>query len=337
MKRFFTATALALPLLFALPYNSPAPLIYTPGVGWTYERVGKEGKWTRNRAKEQLAVAQKAFDEKDYGLARKAAAHTVKRWPLSDYAPEAQYIDAQSLEAQGQYQKAFESYQKLVDEYPKFGKYDEVLEKQYNIANEFLEGRWFRLWRYIPMPPSMDKTAGMYESLIESGPFSEVAPQAQMKIAEAREKKGNYKMAVKAQEKAANRYHDRPGVAAEALFGAGLAYQKQAKTAEYDQGAAGKAIDTFTDFISLYPEHEKVKEARELIDTLRTEQARGAFQTAEYYEKRKKWRSALIYFNEVVARDRDSSYAIKARERIEFLKQLVEELDKIEEKYNDEK
>lgn len=337
MKRLFTATALVLLLSFALPYNSPAPLIYTPGVGWTYERVGKEGKWTRTRAKEQLAVAQKALEEKDYSLARKAAAHTVKRWPLSDYAPEAQFIDGQSLEAQGRYEQAFNSYQKLVDNYPKFEKYDEVLERQYKIANEFLDGRWFRLWRYIPMPPSMDKTAKMYESLIESGPFSDVAPEAQMKIAEAREKKGNYKMAVKARETAANRYHDRPGVAAEALFGTGLAYQKQAKTAEYDQGAAGKAIDAFTDFISLYPEHEKVKEAQELIDTLKTEQARGAFKTAEYYQKRKKWRSALIYFNDVVNKDPNSSYAAKARERIEFLKEIVEELDKIDEKFKDEK
>ena len=139
MKRLFTATALVLFLSFALPYNSPAPLIYTPGVGWTYERVGKEGKWTRTRAKEQLAVAQKALEEKDYSLARKAAAHTVKRWPLSDYAPEAQFIDGQSLEAQGRYEQAFKSYQKLVDDYPKFDKYDEVLERQYNIANEFLD------------------------------------------------------------------------------------------------------------------------------------------------------------------------------------------------------
>ena len=113
--------------------------------------------------------------------------------------------------------------------------------------------------------------------------------------------------------------------------------QKQAKTAEYDQGAAGKAIDAFTDFISLYPEHEKVKEAQELIDTLKTEQARGAFKTAEYYQKRKKWRSALIYFNDVVNKDPNSSYAAKARERIEFLKEIAEELDKIDEKFKDEK
>lgn len=333
MKHFRRPTLLVALLLCALPFSSPAPLIYTPGVGWTYERVGKEGKWTRKRAKEQLSVAEKAFEEGDFSLAKKAAAYTVKHWPLSDYAPEALYLEGRCLEEQGKYEKAFNHYKELLEKYPKFEKYDEVLQRQYNIANEFLDGRWFKLWGYVPIFPSMDKTAEMYESLIEAGPFSEVAPDAQMKIGEAREKKKNFKEAVKAHEKAANRYHDRPKVAAEAMFGAGLAYHKQAKTAEYDQGAAGKAIDAFTDFVALYPDHEKVKEAQDLIDSLRTEQARGAHRTARYYEKRKKWRSALIYYNDVLIKDANSSYAIEAREKIESLKLIVEELDKIDEQF----
>ena len=43
------------------PYRSPAPLIYRPGEGWTYESVGG-AKWQRTRAKDQLEVAQEAFD-----------------------------------------------------------------------------------------------------------------------------------------------------------------------------------------------------------------------------------------------------------------------------------
>ena len=334
MKRIAMPTVLIAFLVCALPYESPAPLIYTPGIGWTYERFGKEGKWTRTRAKEQLAVAQKAFEEGDFSTARKAANHTVKQWPLSDYAPEALFLEGRCLEEKGQHEKAFKHYQELVEKYPKFDKYEEVLKRQYKIANEFLDGRWFKLWGYVPLAPSMDKTVEMYQSLIEAGPFSEVAPEAQMKIGQAREKKKNFKESVKAHEKAANRYHDRPEVAAEALFGAGLAYQKQAKTSEYDQGAAGKAIDTFTDFIALYPEHEKVEEAQDLIDLLRTEQARGAFKTARYYEKRKKWRSALIYYNDVLVKDATSSYAIEAKAKIETLKLIVDELDKIDEEFS---
>ena len=98
--------------MLAMPYRSPAPLIYTPGEGWTYEPVGGEGGWQRARAKDQLVVAQDAFDKKNNSLALKAARRVVRRWPLSDYAPQAQYIVARCYEAKGLDERAFKEYQK---------------------------------------------------------------------------------------------------------------------------------------------------------------------------------------------------------------------------------
>ncbi|MEK7780591.1 MAG: outer membrane protein assembly factor BamD, partial [Verrucomicrobiota bacterium] len=57
------------------PHVSPAPLVYTPGEGWTYESVGGIGQWRRERAQDQLDVAQEAFTAKDYTLAYKSAAY----------------------------------------------------------------------------------------------------------------------------------------------------------------------------------------------------------------------------------------------------------------------
>ncbi len=315
---------LLLVALVVFPHVSPAPLIYRPGEGWVYEAVGQEGKWIRGRAKDQLAVAQEAFDAKDYKGAMRAAKRTVKQWPLSDYAPDAQYIMGRSYEERKSDEKAFKEYQKLIEKYPKYAKYDEVLKRQYEIAQRFLGGQWFKLWGVIPIFPSMEKTADMYEKLIKNGPYSEVAAQAQMDIGTAKEKQENFADAVKAYEKAADRYNDRKPVAADALFKAGLAYQKQAKTAEYDQSASAQAIAVLTDFMALYPEDARVPEAKKVIEELRTEQARGNFKVAKFYEKARRYEGALVYYNEVVLRDPNSEYAVEAKERIEVLKQRLE-------------
>ena len=92
MNRRLLRVALWMFLLLGLAQRSPAPLVFTPGEGWRYEKAGGEGSWSRTRARDQLDVAQKAFDAKDYGLALKAARRTVKVWPFSDYAPQAQYL-----------------------------------------------------------------------------------------------------------------------------------------------------------------------------------------------------------------------------------------------------
>jgi len=309
--------------VIAVPFRSPAPLIYRPGEGWTYESVEGGGKWQRSRAKEQLEVAQTAFDKKDYSVGLKAARRVVRVWPLSDYAPQAQYLVGRCYEATGKDEKAFAEYQKVIEKQPKIANYQEIVQRQYDIANKYLAGKWFKLWGYIPIFSSMEKTSEMYQKIVKNGPYSEVAPQAQMKIGAAREKQSNYALAAKAYETAADRYHDRPQVAADALYKQALAYDKQAQTAEYDQSTAGQAIATFTDFMTLYPNDPRVADAQKIITTLKTEQARGSFEIAKFYEKYKRWNGAMVYYNEVIVLDANSRYAAPARQRIDELKKRV--------------
>ena len=127
----------------------PAPLVFTPGEGWRYEKYGETGKWTRARAKDQLEVAQEAFDKKDYRLAMKAARRTVNVWQFSDFAPQAQYLMGRCHEARGEDEAAFKAYQKLIERYPKVANYDEVLLRQMTIANRFLAGQWFKLFNTV--------------------------------------------------------------------------------------------------------------------------------------------------------------------------------------------
>jgi len=315
--------------LFALgvllvPYHSPAPLIYTPGEGWTWESVGSEGKWRRERAKDQLEVAQTAFAKQDFSTARKAARRVVKTWPLSDYAPMGQYILGRCYEAEGDDEKAFNAYAKLLKDYPKSENVGDVLKRQYLICQRFLHGQWFKLWGIIPAFSSMERTAGMFQKLSDSAPYSDVGPHAQLRVGAAYEKQGNFPLAVKAYERAADRYNDRDVIAADALVRAGISYQKQARTAEYDQSMAGKAIETFKDFITYYPNDRRVPAAKKAMEELRAEQARGNFEIARYYESKKRWAGAMVYYNEVLLKDASSPFAVTSRERIESIKKRIE-------------
>jgi outer membrane protein assembly factor BamD len=305
------------------PLISPAPLVYTPGEGWVYESYGSMGQWKRDRAKDQLEVAEEAFAQKDYAVTRRAASYLLRQWPLSDYAPDAQYLLARCLEAEGHDEKAFNAYQKMFTDFPKSEKLADALRQQYQIATRFLEGQRFKLWGLIPFFPNMEKTAGLFDQIVQTGPYSQAAPHAQLRIGAAYEKKKDYPEAVNAYERAADRYHDRPIIAADALYRAAVCYAKQARTGEYDQGTAGQAIATFTDLITLFPEDKRVAEAKRTIESLKNEQARGNFKIAEFYAKQKQWSGALIYYNEVLLSHPNTVLAEAARERITLIKERV--------------
>ncbi|HVU09588.1 MAG TPA: tetratricopeptide repeat protein [Verrucomicrobiae bacterium] len=330
MRRRLAFWFLLVALAAMLPFRSPAPLIYMPGEGWYYEPYGENVKWKRDRAKDQLDVAQAAFNNQDYNTALHAANRVIRVWPLSDYAPDAQYLIGRCLEAAERDEPAFNAYQAIIDKYPHSSHYEDVLWRQYAIANRFLDGQWFKLWTYIPFFPSMDKTAEMFGKIVKSGPYSDVAPHAQLRIGAAREKQGNYEDAVKAYETAADRYRNQTIIAADALYREGVCYAKQAATAEYDQGTAAQAIAAFTDFITFYPDDKRVSVAQRAIATLKIEQVRGNFEIAQFYEKNKtlnaeqRRNGAIVYYNEVLQLDPNSRYAAPARQRLEALKSQLQ-------------
>ncbi len=303
-----------------LPLRSPAPLMYVPGEGWYYEPYGETAKWQRTRAKDQLQVAEDAFAAKNYSVTLRAASRVLRVWPLSDYAPRAAYLLGRCQEVDGKDEAAFNSYQKIIEKYPKSSQYNEVLWRQFAIAGRFLNGEWFRLWNTIPLYTSMDETAKLYDKIVANGPYSEVAPHAQLNIGAAHEKEKNYADAVKAYNTAADRYNGQPLIAADAMYRAGVAWQKQADTAEYDQSAAAQAIAAYTDFTVVFPDDRRVATAQDAITRLKAEQVRGSFEIAQFYESNHKWAGAIIYYNDVLQLDANSPLAAQARQRIEILK-----------------
>ena len=331
-KRIMRKTTLLPLLLFTLLFTANecrAPFIYTPGEGWSYETPGQAGKWQRDTAKQQLEAAREAYQEGDYKIAVKAAGRVIRKWPLSDYAPEAQHLIGLAYEGNRRDEKAFKAYQTLVAKHPNYDKYDEVLQRQFQIANKFLNGQRFRLWGLFPLFRSMDKTAGMYRTLIQPGPYSEVAAQAQLRIGTANEKKKNFAAAFAAYQAAADKYAERKEIAAEARYRAGMSLSKEAKDAEYDQSVAKRAIEVFNDFIAFYPDDKRVPEAEQNIRKLRVEQARGSLKIARFYDKKNQKQGALTYYNNVVdifsrlLNDAEHEYAAEARKRIDQLQAEV--------------
>jgi outer membrane protein assembly factor BamD (BamD/ComL family) len=144
-----------------------------------------------------------------------------------------------------------------------------------------------------------------------------------MNIGATREKQKDYPKAVKAYERAADRIPTRRRVASDAMYKAGDAYLKEAKT-RTTINLSRQSHRHVPRFLDVASDDERITEAQKKIEGLRTEQARGSFETAKFYEKRKKWEGAKIYYNDARNRDPGSPYAEQALVRIEQLNKRTE-------------
>ena len=281
-------------------------------------------------------MAQAAFDKKDYATTASKARSSwlVSNWPLSDFAPQGQYLVARCYEQDQQDEKAFKAYQTLLEKYPKISNFQEVFSNgSSRSCNRFLAGQWFKLWGYIPFFPSMDKTAGMYEKLIKNGPYSDVAPQAQMNIGAAREKQTRFLDDKEPYIEAARGGLTRGGPLSrppedrgrcDVQGGARLRKTGAHGGVRSKHGGPGdRHIHRFHDALS--GRLPWVKEGEAIIASLKSrEQAHGNFMIAQFYEKKHHWWGAVIYYNEVLQQDPNSTYAAISRERIPALKKLTQ-------------
>jgi outer membrane protein assembly factor BamD len=298
----------------ALPANCPAPLIWRKSEGWTYEKAGIT---SANTPQEQLALGKQLQAKKDYGNALSAYRRLIRRWPTSSAAQEARLGLAESLGALGYYFKAYKTYQELIEKNPNSPYFDTVLQHEFEIANLFLGGEKHKVWVFKVFP-ALDKSIEIYEKIVKNGPYSKVGPEAQFRIGLAYEKQKEYVSAVHAYEKLLERYPQHP-LAENAQFQIGWAYKQEAKRSEYDQNAANQSIAAFNDFLVRYPNSDKAATAEKLLVGLKQEQSKGLFNIGQFYEKKKDYRAALIYYNAVIEQAPKSDWANQAEKKVAML------------------
>ena len=319
-KKLIVAILGVMVFAFVMPTESPAPLVWRKGEGWTWEHAGVT---TAGNPADQLKIGQELEAKKKYRNAIGAYRRVIVRWPLSSSAQDARMGLAECYGAIGYHYKAFQTYQELIQKHPNTPHFDEVLQRQFEIGNLFLAGERQKAWG-IRWFPSLERTVEVYEQVVKNGPYSKVAPEAQFRIGLAYEKERDYLAAVHAYEKLLERYPKLP-LAEAAQFQIGWEYKKESQRAEYDQNAANQAIAAFTDFLLRYPQSDKIPVAEQYLTAMKAEQARGLFHIGQFYEKNHFYKSAIIYYNDVIEKNPESNWATQAKEKLAKLTPLVAE------------
>ena len=313
----FSSLILALASLPTAPVH--AAVVYRPGEGFHSE--AEDSGAVEKSASEQLHKAQALETEGDLSKAIGAYRALLKGFPESGAAPQAQFKIAELNEQLGEPERAFTAYGKYLSNYPRGKEFDTVVERQFGIGKEFLEGARRKLFGMKTFP-SMQRAQKMFEEIVKNAPYSKQAPLAQFNIGMSLEKQGDYPEAIAAYQSAVDKYPN-DDVAADAQYQIGYVQMHLIENGSNDEAARVKARDAFEDFIVRYPQSEKIQQARENIAKLSGTNLKKNLEVARFYEKTKNYKAAVIYYNEVLRGEKSSPEAAEARKAIERLKQNV--------------
>ncbi len=310
-----------LTVLFALigcPASTEAGWVWTPQTGW----IGPAGA-VKDTPKEQLAFALSFFEKADYDKAKLEFKKLLKHYKDALEAREAQYYLGRCHEEQGDYYAAFLEYHKTIQVYPSTTRFEEIVERMYQIGNFFLSGKKRKILGTIAIMPARDKAIEVFQAIVEDGPFSQYGELAQYKLGVANLSLGEYEQAVSAFEQLIDRYPNSPLVD-DARFQIAQASLKGTFKPGYDQHPTDQAIEQLKAFVEENPTSDLASEAMERSQVLREQRAAHDYQVAQFYERQQQFDAALMYYRTVADRYTDTSWATKASSRLEALKPLLQ-------------
>ena len=314
-RRYAPRVVFILLLYFSAIPSASAAWVWSPQTGW----IGPTGA-VKDSPQEQLAFAIAFFDRKDYDRARKEFKKLLRAYKESPEAAEAQYYVGRCDEEDGDYYKAFVAYRKTIQVYPSTKRFDEILEREYQVANYFLAGKRRKLFGIAAVLPARDKAVEIFQAIVDDGPFSDYGQLAQYKLGLAHLALQDYEAAVSAFEQVISRYPDSPLVD-DARFQIAQASLKGTFRPGYDQSPTDLAIRELEAFLHEYPESELSSGAAERVRTLKERRAEHEYRVGQFYEHRKHVASALLYYETIAQQFSSTSWAPKAAARVQVLQQ----------------
>jgi outer membrane protein assembly factor BamD len=163
----------------------------------------------------------------------------------------------------------------------------------------------------------------MFASIIKNAPFSKNAAVAQFNLGLTFEKQGKLKESAAAYQTVLDKYPN-SSITDDALYQIGYIYMQVGRTGKsQDLSALVVAKNTFEDFLLQYPNSEKAAQARDNLVSIGGKESGDLLAIAQFYDRYKNYRSAAIYYNDVIRRQSGTKQADIARARIETLRSDV--------------
>lgn len=272
----------------------------------------------KDSPKEQYDWAMTFYEAKDYQRAASEFDKLTKSYEFSEYAGKSQYHVGLCYENMEKYYIAFQAYQKAIDNFPHLDNIDEIIARQFNIANLY-EAKTSPKVLGTDILTSTDRVVEIYKKVVENAPYGKLADTALFNMAQALKSAERYDEAVSAFQKLLDEYPDSQFTERARYEVAYCAYKSSLKPA-YDQESTDKAIRAFSEFSQENKDELLTKEADKTIQRLKDKAAEKSLLTAQFYEKIKRKESAIIYYKDIIDRYPDCSYANMAKMKIEELK-----------------
>jgi predicted negative regulator of RcsB-dependent stress response len=282
-------------------------------------RLDEQGQWQKaadsNDEQYLLRVAEikKLVDAGKPDKVKKAAKQLKKDFPGVAGKDFDSFIEAEVLLAKGKLTKAVKQYDKFLDDYPASGLKDAALNRQFEVATEFLAGRKKTI--LIFRVSAFDDGVKIMEKISDRTGTADIAKNALLAVAHSYEKRKQYNEAYLKWSEISMRWPTGE-IARDALLAMARTKYAAYRGAVYDGSSLISAKTYYENFRLRYPEEAKKIQVDEILARISEQLAEKNLLIAKYYDRTGSDGPANMYYQMVVDNWPQSKAAEKAKEKI---------------------
>ncbi|MBU9889087.1 MAG: outer membrane protein assembly factor BamD [Candidatus Omnitrophica bacterium] len=280
---------------------------------------------TQTDAEDLFETALDLYKEKDLDKAIEQFELVLKKYPKSRFAPEAEYRLGTLYEESSDYVKAHKAYQSLIKSYPQSERFDEVIEREYQIGMIFLSGKKGKLMG-LEIRPSLPLAIEVFQKIVEAAPYGTFGDKAQFNLGVAYQRSRRYDEAVEAYQTLIDQYPKSELVQQARLQMTEASFEKSS-VETLDQSALDAAARQAQGYLQRYPDSEDAAKALEIRNQVDSLNAEKNYRIGLYYEKDNYLESALIYYRDTAKRYPETAWGKKAAEKLSALEEPVKYLN----------
>ncbi len=296
-----------------------ADLVWAPGSGWRVESGALSGLNSKDAANalDLMNRARSAEESGHLGSAISTYQKVARKYSSSIYAPEALYRAGKIYLQRKQYYKSFDTFQKVITNYPNVRRFDEIVGIQFQIAAALADGaRNHILGGAIPFLGSRQRGVSCLELVVVEAPYGNYAPLATLAAARGRERLGDPDVAIDILDHMINNYSQNV-LLPDAYLELGRLHSGLVEGPYYDQDETKQAMTYYEDFMILYPGDTSIGTAASGLDSMKSVLAESKMKIGDwYFYKRDNFTAARVFYNEAITSYPDSAVAKRAKERL---------------------
>lgn len=270
-------------------------------------------------------LIRSAFEAQNFSETITNCDYLLRDYPRSIFNAEATFLQARSFYQTGDFDLANQALTHYLNDYTNLTHFEDAIRFKFEIAKKFASGERKHLFGGRNSPrwlSAKEDAVKIFDEVITTLPRNDLAAHSLFYKGSVLSGMKSFKESIESYQMLSRRFPKHP-LASEAYLEVGKVYLAQCEEEFPDPNLIALAEINMRRFQSDFPGESRISTLQMHLEKMKERFAKELYENGRYYEKKKKYRSAFLYYFNILKKFPSTSFAPLCEKHIQEMSKKV--------------